>query len=136
MPRSGRTLKSWVTPGSGKYGRITPTSTVSGGPRREMGGRQVLDGGAGVGETVPDGAGDRRDRPLYPRARRPHARPRVGQRLPVVRRIRRPAHLQAGSKDGTPVAKIQLTKEDPEPHGLDIKDGVLWYCDAASSWIW
>ena len=33
------------------------------------------------------------------------------------------------------VAKIQLTKEDPEPHGRDISNGVLWYCDAASSWI-
>jgi hypothetical protein len=32
--RSGKTLKSWVTPGSGKYGRITPTSTVSGGHAR------------------------------------------------------------------------------------------------------
>jgi streptogramin lyase len=38
-------------------------------------------------------------------------------------------------KDGTPVVKIQLMKEDPEPHGLDISQGVLWYCDAASGWI-
>src|SRR4029077_10643949 len=29
--KTGKTLKSWVTPGSGKYGKITPTSTVSGG---------------------------------------------------------------------------------------------------------
>ena len=29
------------------------------------------------------------------------------------------------------VAKIQLSKNDPEPHGLDIdNNGVLWYCDA------
>src|SRR5438552_3892872 len=30
-PKSGTTLKSFVTPGSGMYGRITPQSTVSGG---------------------------------------------------------------------------------------------------------
>jgi len=28
---TGRTLKSWVTPGSGLYGNITPRSTPSGG---------------------------------------------------------------------------------------------------------
>ena len=38
-------------------------------------------------------------------------------------------------KDGRPIARIQLTNADPEPHGLDISDGVLWYCDAASGWI-
>ena len=29
-PKTGKTLKSWVTPGSGFYGTITPTSTPSG----------------------------------------------------------------------------------------------------------
>jgi streptogramin lyase len=39
-------------------------------------------------------------------------------------------------KDGRVVSKIQLSKEDPAPHGLDIDSkGVLWYCDAQSSWI-
>jgi len=39
-------------------------------------------------------------------------------------------------KNGTVVSKIQLSKDDPAPHGLDIdRNGVLWYCDAASSWI-
>ena len=38
-------------------------------------------------------------------------------------------------KDGTPVAKIQLTKEDPEVHGLTLRNGVLWYSDASSGWI-
>jgi streptogramin lyase len=37
--------------------------------------------------------------------------------------------------DGKVVAKIQLAREDPEPHGLDINQGALWYCDAASGWI-
>jgi glutamine cyclotransferase len=38
-------------------------------------------------------------------------------------------------KDGTPVAKIQLAKEDPELHGLTLRDGVFWYSDASSGWI-
>jgi len=38
-------------------------------------------------------------------------------------------------KDGTPIAKIQLTKDDPEIHGLSLRDGVFWYSDASSGWI-
>jgi hypothetical protein len=40
------------------------------------------------------------------------------------------------SKTGKIVAKIQLDKKnDPAIHGLEIKDGVLWYCDAGSGWV-
>jgi streptogramin lyase len=38
-------------------------------------------------------------------------------------------------KDGTPVAKIQLTKDDPEMHGLTLRNGVFWYSDASSGWV-
>jgi hypothetical protein len=38
--------------------------------------------------------------------------------------------------DGAIVAKIVLDKvNDPSVHGLDMKDGVLWYCDANKGWI-
>jgi hypothetical protein len=38
--------------------------------------------------------------------------------------------------DGRIVAKIKLDKaNDPSVHGLDMKDGVLWYCDANKGWI-
>jgi hypothetical protein len=38
--------------------------------------------------------------------------------------------------DGKIVAKIKLVKgTDPSVHGLDMKDGVLWYCDANKGWI-
>ncbi len=38
--------------------------------------------------------------------------------------------------DGGIVAKIVLDKvNDPSVHGLDIRDGVLWYCDASKGWI-
>ena len=38
-------------------------------------------------------------------------------------------------KDGRPLAKIQLTKDDPEIHGLDLWKGVFWYSDASSGWV-
>ncbi|HTS50337.1 MAG TPA: hypothetical protein VMH05_20470 [Bryobacteraceae bacterium] len=37
--------------------------------------------------------------------------------------------------DGRPLAKIQLTKDDPEIHGLDLWKGAFWYSDASSGWI-
>ena len=38
--------------------------------------------------------------------------------------------------DGAIVAKIVLDKaNDPSVHDLDIKDGVLWYCDANKGWV-
>lgn len=38
--------------------------------------------------------------------------------------------------DGGIVARIVLDKNnDPSVHGLDIRDGVLWYCDANTGWI-
>ena len=38
-------------------------------------------------------------------------------------------------KDGTLLARIQLTREDPEPHGMTAWKGVFWYSDATSGWI-
>jgi len=37
--------------------------------------------------------------------------------------------------DGRPLAKIQLTKDDPEIHGLELWKGAFWYSDASSGWI-
>jgi streptogramin lyase len=134
-PKTGKTLKSWVTPGSGLYGNITPKSTVSGAH-----GLKWVDGKYWM--AVPASG------KLF------LMEPESGE---IVRSIPAPGVRTHGlawdngflwcvesdgrviykldPKDGKPVSKIQLTREDPEPHGLDIKDGVLWYCDAASSWI-
>ena len=88
-PKTGKTLKSWVTPGSGFYGSDDADVDAVWRPRLEMGGRQVLDGGAGVGQAVPDGAGDRRDRPIDPRARRAATHGLAWDNgYPVVRRTR------------------------------------------------
>jgi hypothetical protein len=37
--------------------------------------------------------------------------------------------------DGRPLAKIQLSKDDPELHGLDLWKGAFWYSDASRGWI-
>jgi hypothetical protein len=135
-PMSGKTLKSWVTPGSGTYGRMTLQTTVSGAH-----GLKWVDGKYWM--AVPASG------KLF------LMEPESGE---IIRSIPAPGVRTHGlawdngflwcvetdgrviykldPKDGTPVAKIQLTHEDPEPHGLDINnDGVLCYCDAASGWI-
>jgi streptogramin lyase len=133
--KTGKTLKSWATPGSGLYGNITPSSTPSGAH-----GLKWVDGKYWM--AVPASG------KLF------LMEPETGE---IVRSIPAPGVRTHGlawdngflwcvesngrviykldPKDGAPVAKIQLAKEDPEPHGLDISQGVLWYCDAASGWI-
>ena len=37
--------------------------------------------------------------------------------------------------DGRLLAKIQLSPDDPEPHGMSMRNGVVWYCDAVSRWV-
>jgi len=38
-------------------------------------------------------------------------------------------------RDGRLLAKVQLAMTDPEPHGMSMHRGVIWYCDAASRWV-
>ena len=38
-------------------------------------------------------------------------------------------------RSGELLAKILLREDDPEPHGMTMKDGVFWYSDAASGWV-
>ena len=134
-PKSGKTLKSWVTPGSGLYGKITPTSTPSGAH-----GLKWVDGKYWM--AVPASG------KLF------LMEPETGE---IIRSIPAPGVRTHGlawdngflwcvesdgrviykldPSDGRALERIQLTRRDPEPHGLDIHDGVLWYCDAASGWI-
>jgi hypothetical protein len=134
-PKTGRTLKSWVTPGSGLYGKITPASTVSGAH-----GLKWVDGKYWM--AVPASG------KLF------LMEPESGE---IVRSIPAPGVRTHGLAwdngflwcvesdgrviykldpgDGRQLARIQLAKTDPEPHGLDINNGVLWYCDASSGWI-
>jgi hypothetical protein len=131
-PKTGKTLKSWVTPGSGLYGNVTTPSGAHG--------LKWVDGKYWM--AVPASG------KLF------LMEPETGA---IVRSIPAPGVRTHGlawdegflwcvesdgrviykldPKDGKAVARIQLTKTDPVPHGLDASKGVLWYCDAGSGWI-
>ena len=138
-PNTGKTLKSFVTPGSGYYGAVTAErGSPSGGH-----GIKWVDGKYWM--AVPAAS------KLF------LMEPETGQ---IVRSIPGPGTTQRthglawdkgmlwcinsddyaiyklDPKDGKVAAKIQLSKSDPAPHGLDMDSkGTLWYCDAGSGWI-
>lgn len=139
-PRSGATLKKWVTPGWGYYGALKPSSGTP------SGGHDVKWAGHGhYWMAVPssgriflmDEASGKRVRSIPAPVLRTHGLVVVdGEYLWSVasdywqiQKIRQ--------KDGRIVGKIQLAKTDPTVHGLEMRNGVLWYCDADrnSGWI-
>jgi len=133
--KTGKTLKSWPTPGSGLYGNITPRSTPSGAH-----GLKWVDGKYWMAVPAsgklflmePETGGIVRSIPAP--GVRTHGLAWDNGFLWCVESDGRVIY-KLDPKDGRPVARMQLTKSDPEPHGLDISKGVLWYCDAASGWI-
>src|ERR1700730_16514559 len=132
---TGKTLKSWVTPGSGLYGKITASSTPSGAH-----GLKWVDGKYWMAVPAsgrlflkePETGGIVRSIPAP--GVRTHGLAWDNGFLWCVESDGRVIY-KLDPADGSPLAEIQLTKDDPEPHGLDISNGVLWYCDAASGWI-
>jgi streptogramin lyase len=131
-PKTGKTLKSWVTPGSGLYGKVT---TPSGGH-----GVKWVDGkywmavpASGKLFLMEPESGDV-VRSIPAPGVRTHGLAWDNGFLWCVESDGRVIY-KLDPKDGTRVAMIQLSKTDPEPHGLDVSKGVLWYCDAASGWI-
>ena len=107
--------------------------------RPEMGRRQILDGGTGGEQGVPDGARDRRDRAQHSRSRQhaAHTRHRARQRRPVGHQLGRPLDLQ-DRREGrrSDWRRSRSARTIPVPHGLDMdRNGVLWYCDAGTGWI-
>ncbi len=133
-PKTGKTLASWVTPGSGIWTK-GPKATPSGAH-----GLKWVDGkywmavpASGklflmepeTGEIV---------RSIPAPGVRTHGLAWDNGRLWCVESNDR-AIYKMDPKDGKLLAKIQISKEDPEPHGLDIWKGVLWYCDAGTAWV-
>jgi hypothetical protein len=137
-PASGKTLKKWVTPGWGFYGAV---SSEKGSP---SGGHDVKWAGNGTFWMAVPASG----RIFLMQAETGH----------VIRSIPAPVLRTHGlaidgnylwsvasdyaqiqkidSADGKIVGKIQLDKKaDPQVHGLEMRDGVLWYCDASKGWV-
>jgi DNA-binding beta-propeller fold protein YncE len=133
-PNTGKTLKSWRTPGSGFYGRLNPeTDTPSGGHGLKwVGGKywMAVPAGGRVYLMEPETGEIIRSISAPGSTPRTHGIAWDNGVLWVINSDDR-AIYKLDPADGRILAKIQLSNTDPEPHGLDIdSDGVLWYSDA------
>jgi hypothetical protein len=131
-PKTGRTLQSWVTPGSGLYGRNTTSSGAHG--LKWVDGKYWMAVPASGKIFLMEPENGEIVRSIPAPGVRTHGLAWDEGFLWCVESNGRVIY-KLDPKDGTAVARIQLTRTDPEPHGLDISQGVLWYCDAASAWI-
>jgi len=138
-PKTGKTLKSWVTPGSGYYGNVTAERGSPSGAH----GIKWVDGkywmavpaASKIFLMEPETGQIIRSIPGPGTTQRTHGLAWDKGMLWCINSDDR-AIYKLDPKNGGVVSKIQLSKEDPAPHGLDIDSkGVLWYCDAQSSWI-
>jgi outer membrane protein assembly factor BamB len=139
-PKTGKTLKSWITPGSGLYGRM---SVERGDTPSGAHGLKWIDGQYWMAVPAahkiflmePETGEIVRSIPGPGSTPRTHGMAIDKGMLWVINSDDR-AIYKLNTKDGSVVSKIQLSKEDPVPHGLDIDSkGVLWYCDAGTGWM-
>ncbi len=133
-PKTGKTLASFDTPGVGlvKWGN----------PKRSSGahGLEWVDGKYWI--AVPPSVKIYQVEPNTGKVLhsipapgvRPHGIAWENGYLWCVESIDR-AIYKMDPKDGRLLAKVQLRKDDPEPHGFSMWKGVMWYCDAASRWV-
>ncbi|MGH9386286.1 MAG: hypothetical protein ACRD2N_18580 [Vicinamibacterales bacterium] len=131
-PTTGATLKSWVTPGSGLYGNLTTPSGAHG--LKWVNGKYWMAVPASGKLFLMEPETGAIVRSIPAPGVRTHGLAWDEGFLWCVESNHR-AIYKLDPADGTAVAKIQLTRDDPEPHGLDASRGVLWYSDAASGWI-
>jgi len=133
-PRTGKTLKTFDTPGAGK--------PKWGAPRRASGAHGLEWVAGKYWIAVPPSVTIYQIEPetgkvihsIPAPGTRPHGIAWDNGYLWCVESNDR-AIYKMDPKDGRLLAKIQLRKEDPEPHGMTIWKGVFWYSDAASRWV-
>jgi outer membrane protein assembly factor BamB len=139
-PKTGKTLKTFVTPESGLYGRM---SLDRGDTPSGAHGLKWVDGKYWMAVPAsnklflmePETGQVVRSIPAPGSTPRTHGLAWDKGMLWVINSDDR-AIFKVDPKDGRVVSQIMLGKEDPAPHGLDIDSkGVLWYCDAQSSWV-
>ena len=138
-PKSGATLKKWVTPGWGYYGAVREES---GAP---SGGHDVKWAGNGRYWMAVPASGriflidESSGKPVHSipaPVLRTHGLVIDGEYLWSVASDYQQIQ-KISQQDGKIIGKIQLAKSDPAVHGLELRNGVLWYCDADrnSGWI-
>jgi hypothetical protein len=137
-PRTGKTLKKWVTPGWGYYGVVSADKGApSGGHgvRWAGNGRYWMAVPASGRFFLMEGETGRVVRSIPAPVLRTHGVAIDGNYLWVVASDFW-SILKLDSKDGKILAKIQLDKKnDPSLHCLEMRNGVLWYCDASKGWV-
>jgi len=131
-PATGRTLKEFETPGAGFYGKVTTPSGAHG--LKWVDGKYWMAVPASGKLFLMEPETGKIIRSIPAPGARTHGLAWDNGILWCVNSDDR-AIYRLDPADGRIRAKIQLTMQDPEPHGLDIYKGVLWYCDASSSWI-
>jgi hypothetical protein len=143
-PKTGKTLKKWETPGFGIYGAYLTRERKPGELPLESGGHGVKWAGNGQYWLATPAGGKLYlinaeagtvARSIQAPTIRTHGIALDGDHIWCVGSDEAEIYKLQKS-DGAIVAKIVLDKvNDPSLHGLDIKDGVLWYCDANKGWI-
>ncbi len=143
-PKTGKTLKKWETPGWGIYGTYLTRVAKPGDLPPESGGHGVKWAGKGQYWLATPAGGKLYlinaeagtvARSIQAPTVRTHGIALEGDHIWCVGADEAEIYKLQMS-DGAIVAKIVLDKaNDPSVHGLDIKDGVLWYCDAGKGWI-
>ena len=137
-PANGKTIEKWVTPGWGYYGAVTPErGSPSGGHDVKWvgNGRYWLAVPASGRIFLMEGKSGKIVRSIPAPVLRTHGLAVDGNFLWSVGSDFAQIH-KVDTRDGKIVAKIQLDKKaDPAVHGLEIRSGILWYCDAQSGWV-
>ncbi|HKU55349.1 MAG TPA: hypothetical protein VJP60_08280 [Rhizomicrobium sp.] len=143
-PKTGQTLKKWETPGWGIYGAYLRREHKPGGLPLASGGHGVKWAGADKYWMAVPASGKlflmnaeegTVARSIQAPTVRTHGIALDGSYIWCAGSDEAEIYKLQVS-DGAIVAKIVLDKvNDPSLHGLDIKDGVLWYCDADKGWI-
>jgi streptogramin lyase len=131
-PQTGKTLKSFDTPGAGLYGRLTTPSGAHG--LKWVDGKYWMAVPASGKIYLMEPESGQVIRSIPAPTVRTHGLAWDDGILWCVGSSEREIY-KMDPRDGELLAKIKLTKEDPEPHGLDLFKGVMWYCDAVSGWV-
>lgn len=143
-PRTGKTLKKWETPGFGIYGSYLTRERKPGELPLESGGHGVKWAGKGQYWLATPAGGKLYlinaeegtvARSIQAPTIRTHGIALEGDHIWCVGSDEAEIYKLRMS-DGGIVGRIVIDKvKDPSVHGLDIQNGVLWYCDAAQGWI-
>ena len=133
-PATGKTLKEWITPGSGIWTK-GPNATASGAHGIKFANGQYWMAVPASGKLyLMEPESGQIVRTIPAPGVRTHGLAWDNGSLWCVESNDR-AIYKMEPKDGKLLAKIQLSAQDPAPHGMDIRDGMLWYCDADSGCV-